>query len=105
MNAKILTTATLLIASGASWAQGGGLGIENVDQHMAATQWVQTNGDRLSIIPQGPIEHFDISTGSESMVDTNQYRHSHDDQAKQSVQENDVLAGRPNFIRYLRKRA
>ena len=93
---KAIVTLALLVISGTTFA--GGLGIENVQQHMNANDWVSTQADQQRIISQGSIEKFESYTQDETMVDTNKLRHSY--QGK-----DDVLAGRPNFIRYLRRNA
>lgn len=105
MKAKILTAAILLISSNFAFAQGGGLGIGNVQQHMDVNQWIQTVATFQQVIPQGPVDKFETDSQPETMVDTNQYKHSYDGQANNSVAKGDLLAGRPNFIRYLRRRA
>lgn len=104
MKAKILTAVMLLVSSNLTFAQGGGLGIGNVQQHMNIDQWIQTITSYQQVIPQGPIDKYETDSQPERMVDTNQYKHSYDGQANNSVIKGDLLAGRPNFIRYLRRR-
>ena len=104
MKAKILTAVMLLVSSNFTFAQGGGLGIGNVQQHMDVDQWIQTIGAYQQVMPQGPIDKFETDSQSETMVNTNQYKHSYDGQANNSVIKEDLLAGRPNFIRYLRRK-
>lgn len=105
MKVKIITAAILLISSSFVNAQGGGLGIDNVQRHMDVSRWAQTNGTSPQVIPQGPIDKFDTKAQPETTVDTNQYKHSYDGQANNLVAKSVLLAGRPNFIRYLRRRA
>ncbi len=93
---KAIATLVLFVASG--YAMAGGLSIDNVQKHMNANDWVNTQVEQSTINVQGPTEKFESYTQDDAMVDTNKFRHSYEGN-------DDVLAGRPNFIRYLRRNA
>jgi len=80
MKAKALLTAILLATTNFAWAQGG-LSIENVEQHMNAGNWADTQTPRSKIVAQGPIDKFDVETPRSNFVDTDALKHSRDDQA------------------------
>ena len=65
MNVKALLAAVLLAATNFAWAGAGGLSIDNIEQHMNASNWAQTQTERdynftenlsisLQSIPQEP---------------------------------------------------
>ena len=81
MKAKILTTAALLAASNFA-AANGGLGIDNVDQHMGAIDWVATQVVQQEINAQGPLEQFQNYVAEDvTVVDVNQLKQNYDGQS------------------------
>ncbi len=82
MKAKALLTAILLASTNIALANGG-LSIDNVGTQMNATQWSDTNGDRLEIVAQGPIEQFEVTLSNRGnfVVDTDKLKQSYDGQA------------------------
>ena len=81
MKAKILTTAALLAASNFA-AANGGLGIDNVDQHMGAIDWVATQVVQQEINAQGPLEQFQNYVAEDvTVVDVNQLKLNYDGQS------------------------
>ena len=82
MKAKALITAVLLAATNFAWANGG-LSIDNVEQHMNADNWADTQTERQVIVVQGPIDKFDVEIPKQDsyFVDTNKLKHSYDGQA------------------------
>ena len=81
MKSKALITAVFLAATNFAWAQGG-LSIDNVEQHMNANNWSNTQTDRPEIVVQGPIDQFDVITPDRgrALVDTNKLKQSYDGQ-------------------------
>ena len=81
MNYKSLSILTLLFSVSAVSANGG-LGIDNVNQHMSAENWVQTNSVRTEIMTQAPIDAFSqYRSQDESLVNTEALKHSYDGQS------------------------
>ena len=82
MKAKALLTAVLLAATNFAWAQGG-LSLDNVEQHMNANNWANTQAATPKIVVQGPIDQFDVVTPDRgrALVDTNKLKQSYDGQA------------------------
>ena len=74
MKAKALLTAVLLAATNFAWAQGG-LGIGQVEKHMDADNWVQTEAGRDYIMTKGPIDKFEVEA-PRVIVDTDQFKNS-----------------------------
>ena len=80
MKAKALLTAVLLAATNFAWAQGG-LGIDNVGQHMDADNWSDTQASRGEIVVQGSIDNFDVKAPRSNFVDTNTLKQNYSGQA------------------------
>ena len=81
MKAKIVATAALLAASNFA-AANGGLGIDNVDQHMGAVDWVATQATQQEINVQGPRDRFQNYIAEEEIVvDVNQFKQNYDGQS------------------------
>lgn len=81
MKARILTTAALLAATNFA-AANGGLGIDNVDQHMDANDWVATQATQQEINVQGPLDRFqNYATEEVTVVDVNQLKQNYDGQS------------------------
>ena len=82
MKAKALITAVLLAATNFAWANGG-LSIDNVEQHMNADNWADTQTERQEIVVQGPIDKFDVEIPKQDsyFVDTNKLKQNYDGQA------------------------
>ncbi len=81
MKAKLVATAALLAASNFA-AANGGLGIDNVDQHMGAIDWVATQAAQPEINVQGPLDRFQDYVAEEvTVVDVNQFKHNYDGQS------------------------
>ena len=80
MKAKALVTIALFAASG--YAAAGGLGIDNVDQHMNADNWVDTQANRATVNVQGPIDQFENYVAERALiVDVNRLKQNYDGQS------------------------
>lgn len=62
MKVKGLLIAVLLTATNFAWAAGGGLSIDNVEQHMKANNMTKTNNGRPEIAVKSSTERFDFVT-------------------------------------------
>ena len=74
MKTKGLLIAVLLTATNFAWAQGaGGLGIDNVEQHMNANNQAKTDSGRSEIVAQSSTNKFEVVTPdrNRTLVDTN----------------------------------
>lgn len=81
MKVKTLLTAALLATTNLALANGG-VSIDNVEQAMSTSKWVNTQTVRQAIVVQGSIDAFDVITEDRDrpLVDTNKLRHSNDSQ-------------------------
>ena len=79
MKAQGLVTLVLLTATNFAMANGG-LDINNVEQHMNAQNWIDTQTSQVEISTQGPIDQFDAyeRSGDRNLVDTNKLKHNFD---------------------------
>ena len=79
MKAKGLVTVVLFAATNFAWAQGG-LGIDNVEQHMNASNWIDTQTNRTEITAQGPLDKFQVvlPESKPTLADTNKLKHAYD---------------------------
>ena len=81
MKARIATTAALLAVTNFA-AANGGLGIDNVDQHMDAINWAATQAKQQEFTVQGPLDRFQSYVTDEvSVVDVNQLKQNYDGQS------------------------
>lgn len=82
MKAKGLLTAVLLTVSNFAWANGG-LSIDNVEQHMNANNWINTQANRPEITAQGPLDQFQVvmPERKRSLVDTNKLKQAYNGQS------------------------
>ena len=81
MKAKAIVTTVLLAASNFA-AANGGLGIDNVEQHMDAINWADTQANQQEIIVQGALDRFqDYAAGEVTVVDVNQLKQAYDGQS------------------------
>ena len=81
MNTKSLLPLAILFAATAASANGG-LGINTVDQHMNAAQWVQTSNAVPQVSAQASIEQFNAyDKARQQMVDTESFRQDYDGQS------------------------
>ena len=81
MNTKSLLPLAILFSATAASANGG-LGVDNVDQHMNSTQWVQTISEAPQIRTQGPLEKFNAyEKASQQTVDTESFRQDYNGQS------------------------
>lgn len=80
MKAKALVTLALFTAS--SYAAASGLGIDNVEQHMNATNWVNTQADPANVNAQGPIDQFEnYVSDNVVIVDVDRFKQNYDGQS------------------------
>lgn len=81
MKLKALLTAALLATTNLALANGG-LTIDNVEQHMNANNWVNTQTEQQEIVVQGPIDAFDviIQDRDRDVVDTSKLKQAYDGQ-------------------------
>ncbi len=81
MKLKALLTAALLATTNLALANGG-LTIDNVEQHMNANNWVNTQTEQQEIVVQGPIDAFDVITQDRDrdVVDTSKLKQAYDGQ-------------------------
>jgi hypothetical protein len=84
----------------------GGLSIDNVNEHMNADSWVETNSTPVEIVVKGPLDKFDvvIPQQEEEIIDRNKFRQSNDKLSFFIIDENEAIAGDPNFIQKLIRR-
>ena len=81
MKAKAIVATALLATSGLA-AANGGLGIDNVDQHMNAINWANTQANQQEITVQGPLDRFqDYTANDVAVVDVNQFKQNYDGQS------------------------
>ena len=81
MKAKAIFATALLATSGIA-AANGGLGINNVEQHMNAINWANTQANEQEIVVQGALDRFQNYENSEvTVVDVNQFKQSYDGQS------------------------
>ena len=82
MKAKGLLTAVLLVATNFAWAQGG-LSVDNVEQHMNANNWANTQTEGPKVAGQGSTDKFDVELPSRErdLADTNKLMHAYNGQA------------------------
>ena len=80
MKKEILAAVTLLTAS--QFAAASGLGIDNVEQHMNADNWVTTQTTAQEIVVQAPVDAFvNAPRGEKVIVDRNVLQQSYDGQS------------------------
>ena len=80
MKGKALLTAILLAASNFAWATaGGGLDIDQVEKHMDANNWTQTQTERDYTFTDYPIEKFAVDA-PKALVDTDQFKNTNNGQ-------------------------
>ena len=81
MKAKAIVTTVLLAASNFA-AANGGLGIDNVEQHMNAINWADTQANQQEIIVQGALDRFqDYTAGEVTVINVNQLKQAYDGQS------------------------
>ena len=79
MKAKGIVTAVLLSATSFAWAQGG-LGIDNVEQHMNAENWINTQSSQSEFAVQGSLDKFQVELpdSKRTIADTNKLKQGYD---------------------------
>lgn len=81
MKAKAIVTTVLLAATNLA-AANGGLGIDNVEQHMNAINWADIQTNQQEIVVQGALDRFqDYAAGEVTVVDVNQLKQTYDGQS------------------------
>ena len=83
MKFKGLLTAVLLVATNFAWAAGGGLSNYNVEQHMNANNWTNTQTEGAKVAGQGSTDKFDVESPSREreLADTDKLKQSYNGQA------------------------
>ena len=79
MKAKGLVTVVLLAVTNFAWAQGG-LSIDNVEQHMNANNWIDTQTNRSEFAVQGSLDKFQVELpeSKRTIAYTNKLKQSYD---------------------------
>ena len=79
MNVKALLAAVLLAATNFAWAGAGGLSIDNIEQHMNASNWAQTQTERDYNFTEKPINKFAVDA-PRALVETDKFKNSNNGQ-------------------------
>lgn len=81
MSIKSITVLTIFFATSAASANGG-LSIDDVNEHMNAQNWVQTNSAPSAISTQAPVDAFtQYQSENQPLVNTDSFKHSYDGQS------------------------
>jgi hypothetical protein len=106
MKTQALTAAILITTAQFASAQGGGFSINYFDDTVTTETNTEQTDYLPEVIPQAPVDKFDVRRPNQNrdFQDTEKLKQSYDSIVNSSVSPMNLVAGKPNFIRNLRRK-
>ncbi len=107
MKTRGLTAAILITTAQFAFAQGGGgVSIDNFDSTLTTESNSRQTKHSIKVTPQAPTHKFEVRVPSQNrdFLNTEKLKQSYDGVAQSSISSMNLVAGKPNFIRNLRRK-